>query len=108
MNFAAGPAGKRPPPPPPPAADDENEENANENDFAVAAGGFPVDDCFGRGVGRMPLDGLALGAEGRAAGEQEITFEEFIRGGRSKKRGGALDPESGSSHNYFLWQTSRN
>lgn len=36
-------------------------------------GGFPVDDCFGQGVGRGPLDHLAGGQVEEPA--EMVTFE---------------------------------
>ena len=56
-----------------------------------AIAGFPVDDCFGRAIGRPPLDGLAQGALDSATAGELVTFEEFIRG--AKKRGAVPGPE---------------
>jgi hypothetical protein len=45
--------------------------------FGIGLGGFPVDDCFGGGIGRPPLDGLARGDDGlpRGGGGELVTFE---------------------------------
>lgn len=55
---------------------------------------FPVDDCFGHGIGRPALDELAQGdgggetATNRDPASDLVTFEQFIRGGATTERKG--------------------
>ena len=53
------------------------DEASSPPQFGIGLGEFPVDDCFGGGIGRPSLDGLARSDDGlpRGAGGELVTFE---------------------------------
>jgi hypothetical protein len=61
---------------------DEASSPSPPSQFGIGIGGFPVDDCFGGGIGRPPLDGLARGDDGlpRGGGGELVTFEARLLG----------------------------
>ena len=72
---------------------------------AAESKSYPIDDCFGKSIGRENLDKLtSLNLNEDSGGDGEmITFVEFIRGQKKKKSDGILRNEAFESlfFNYF-------
>uniref|UniRef100_A0A915MG65 Uncharacterized protein n=1 Tax=Meloidogyne javanica TaxID=6303 RepID=A0A915MG65_MELJA len=74
---------------------------------AAESKSYPIDDCFGKSIGRENLDKLTslnLNEDNSGDGEM-ITFVEFIRGQKKKKNDGilrneAFEIQTSQSHNY--------
>jgi len=63
---------------------------------AAESKSYPIDDCFGKSIGRENLDKLtSLNLNEDSGGDGEmITFVEFIRGQKKKKNDGILRNEA--------------
>jgi len=71
---------------------------------AAESKSYPIDDCFGKSIGRENLDKLtSLNLNEDSGGDGEMAFVEFIRGQKKKKNDGILRNEAFESlfFNYF-------